>query len=164
AGITRRQGKMRKYIYFTPEELAGKILDSEKARVSLVFGNEEAGLTHEELALCHMAVTIPSSPLFPSLNLSHAVQVIAYEIYKASLGRKDATGKVISAEKLESVTGSIIDSLAHTGFFKKVTPESMKNFFRDILGRAMLDEREAKRLSEVFKKIRGIVTKTGDKS
>ena len=63
-------------------ELAGYI--SERAdvanRVAIVFGREESGLTNEEMKQCDMAVTIPLKVDFPSLNMSQAVMVIAYEL------------------------------------------------------------------------------------
>ena len=51
---------------------------------ALVFGPETAGLTRAEMALCGVRAGIPASPRQPSLNLSHAVMVAAYEVYRAS--------------------------------------------------------------------------------
>ena len=50
----------------------------------LVFGPERTGLTDAELALCGRRVLIPSHPQQPSLNLSHAVMVAAYELFRAA--------------------------------------------------------------------------------
>jgi len=57
---------------------------------AIVFGREPSGLTNEELDLMDFNVTIPTSPVYPSMNLSHAVAVILYELYtrKHSLKRK----------------------------------------------------------------------------
>jgi tRNA (cytidine32/uridine32-2'-O)-methyltransferase len=55
-------------------------------QVALVFGNERTGLENEELARCHAMVRIPSVDDFSSLNLSQAVQVMAYELRVAMLG------------------------------------------------------------------------------
>jgi tRNA/rRNA methyltransferase len=54
------------------------------ARVALVFGTESTGLTQEEMALCGRTVRIPSHPAQPSLNLSHAVAIAAYELFRAA--------------------------------------------------------------------------------
>jgi TrmH family RNA methyltransferase len=51
--------------------------------VALVFGPEATGLTLHEIALCSRRVLIPSHPDQPSLNLSHAVMVAAYEVFRA---------------------------------------------------------------------------------
>src|SRR5262245_21623157 len=56
----------------------------------LVFGPERNGLTDAELAVCGRRVLIPSHPQQPSLNLSHAVMVVAYELFRAV--RPDAPG------------------------------------------------------------------------
>ncbi|MCX7655559.1 MAG: RNA methyltransferase [Treponemataceae bacterium] len=80
-GTTRRRGKKRKDISVSPEELAA-YLYKHRGPAALVFGNERTGLNQEEIALCTLASHIPSSELFPSLNLSHAVQVYTYELFK----------------------------------------------------------------------------------
>lgn len=47
-------------------------------RTALVFGNERAGLSNEEISHCHTLVTIPVSPEYPSLNLAQAVGIACY--------------------------------------------------------------------------------------
>jgi TrmH family RNA methyltransferase len=51
---------------------------------ALVFGPEVGGLTNDDLALASLIVTIPCSPVQPTLNLSQAVLVLAYELFQAS--------------------------------------------------------------------------------
>jgi tRNA/rRNA methyltransferase len=52
--------------------------------VAFVFGNEQAGLTNEEMLACQTLVHIPANPDFSSLNLAQAVQVVAYELLMVS--------------------------------------------------------------------------------
>jgi TrmH family RNA methyltransferase len=52
--------------------------------VAFVFGNEQAGLTNEEMLACQYLVHIPANPEFTSLNLAQAVQVVAYELFMVS--------------------------------------------------------------------------------
>jgi TrmH family RNA methyltransferase len=52
--------------------------------VALVFGRERAGLTNDELALCHYLAHIPANPAYSSLNIAAAVQIFTYEIRLAS--------------------------------------------------------------------------------
>ncbi len=54
---------------------------------ALVFGTESTGLTQAEMALCGRLVRIPSHPAQPSLNLSHAVAIAAYEVFRAAAPR-----------------------------------------------------------------------------
>lgn len=83
-GTTVRPGLYRQHVK-TPREWAPAILASAaQQKVALVFGRENSGLTNEELAICTNLIQIPSSPEYPSLNLSQAVLVCCYELFVAS--------------------------------------------------------------------------------
>jgi tRNA/rRNA methyltransferase len=154
-GITRRRGRFRKYISLLPEEAADKAAQIGAGTVSLVFGNERTGLTDEELNQCDAAVHIPSSPAFPSLNLSHAVQIMTYALFRAA-EQKEGRYHPVTREILEEVTGSMVNSLESIGFFSLTGKDEMHRYFRDLLARAAPDEREAERMKEIFKKIAGL--------
>ena len=49
-----------------------------EAPVAMVFGAERAGLTNDELMSCSRVCGLAVNPAFGSLNLSQAVQVVAY--------------------------------------------------------------------------------------
>jgi tRNA (cytidine32/uridine32-2'-O)-methyltransferase len=51
-------------------------------KIAIVLGDERNGLSIEELAICNVQVRIPTNPLFPSLNVSQAACILAYEISK----------------------------------------------------------------------------------
>jgi tRNA C32,U32 (ribose-2'-O)-methylase TrmJ len=53
-------------------------------KIAIVFGREDNGLSNAELALCTHTIQIPSSELYKSLNLSHAVYVTCYELFVAA--------------------------------------------------------------------------------
>jgi tRNA/rRNA methyltransferase len=161
AGVTRRRGRWRKYFSLMPEELADRIARNVRARTALLFGNEESGLTDEELGQCDLAVHVPSSPLFPSLNLSHAVQIVSYEIHRRMQRSTLHPYTPINRQKLDSLIEITVRSLANIGFFKQVGPEEMSIFLRGILGRAQLSGREAKRIEKIFRKISGLCAGRG---
>lgn len=52
---------------------------------ALVFGPEVGGLTNEDLARASILVSVPCAPAQPTLNLSQAVLLLAYELYQARL-------------------------------------------------------------------------------
>jgi tRNA/rRNA methyltransferase/tRNA (cytidine32/uridine32-2'-O)-methyltransferase len=81
-GTTRRRGRHRKQASLNPGELAAWLRER-PGPAALVFGSERTGLEDSELDLCHIASHIPVSGAFPSLNLSHAVQIYAYELFLA---------------------------------------------------------------------------------
>ncbi|MDR1618645.1 MAG: RNA methyltransferase [Treponema sp.] len=89
-GVTRRRGRCRKQASLSPGKLAAWFREK-PGSVALVFGNERTGLEDHELDLCNIASHIPASGAFPSLNLSHAVQIYAYELFLA-LGSGAGTG------------------------------------------------------------------------
>lgn len=159
AGTTRRRGRNRKYFTLFPEQLGQRIASIEEGTVAVMFGNEDTGLTDDELKLCHLAVTIPASSDFPSLNLSHAVQVVCYEIFRACAAGRLTPFHPISAHALDELVSGMTRSLASVGFFTQVGPEQMGVFFTDILGRAGLSVAEAKRLEVTFRKIAGLAAK-----
>lgn len=68
-----------------PDEAARRLMTAAAGQeVALLFGRERTGLTNDELDRCQILVHIPANPEFSSLNLACAVQVIAYEIRRAS--------------------------------------------------------------------------------
>lgn len=67
--------------------------------VAFVFGNEQAGLTNDELFACQHLVHIPTSRDFSSLNLAQAVQIVAYELHMAV----DAAIPFARSERLATV-------------------------------------------------------------
>lgn len=77
----------------SPRALAESLpqaLAPDGARLALVFGREDTGLTNAELQRCHQHVHIPTNPDFSSLNLAAAVQVLAYECRQAYLATEEA--------------------------------------------------------------------------
>jgi len=163
AGVTRRRGKRRKYFSLLPEELADRIAETSASGppVCVLFGNEESGLSDEELEHCNLAVRIPSSPLFPSLNLSHAVQIVCYQIFRLAQGKAVHAYRPITGDERRRLVEVMLGSLANVGFFKQVGPEEMGIFLLDILARARLSRREARRVEKIFRKISGLCAGRG---
>ncbi|KAA0013749.1 RNA methyltransferase [Billgrantia pellis] len=70
--------------YDEPETMARELVASAASDpVALVFGRERFGLTNDEIRCCSHQVSIPANPDYGILNLSQAVQVLAYETFKA---------------------------------------------------------------------------------
>ncbi len=67
----------------SPPELADKVA-TVSGTVALVFGTESSGLSNEELFQCRLQSLISSNPQCPSLNLSHAVQIYAWQLAQFS--------------------------------------------------------------------------------
>lgn len=124
--------------------------------VGLLFGRESSGLSNEELRKCDIAMHIPSSPNYPTLNLSHAVSIVLYELSKNVFKREI---KLPSAgEKAEVVrkAGEIVDNLSFSFQSKK---ETQLKLWEKIVSKGLLTRRETyvllgflKKISDKFKK------------
>src|SRR5215467_11828572 len=62
------------------------VAEARRAPAAVVFGAERTGLTNEELESAHALIRIPASGAYASLNLSMAVQLVAYELFRARAG------------------------------------------------------------------------------
>ena len=162
AGTTRRRGKKRGKLLL-PEEFADTASPiTQNGKIAVVFGNERTGLEEDELDECTMGVTIPSSPEFGSLNLSHAVQIISYHLYRKELSEKGkiSRGSVpVSLDRLGKTVSEIADDLQKIGFFKVTGRPDMEKFWTDILSRAALSESEAAYIEKIFDKAAGLASR-----
>ncbi|MDR1058684.1 MAG: RNA methyltransferase [Treponema sp.] len=153
-GTTRRRGHDRKQTSMTPGELADFFL-GHPGPAALVFGNERTGLDDAELSRCSLASHIPASRDCPSLNLSHAVQLYAYEIYQTMTGRTEPVkGQWVPLrrEAVEELVGKICENLKLLGFYQQPGRKLQERFFRDLFSRAALTEREASYFTGIIAK------------
>jgi len=142
-GTSRHPGRKRKNVH-TPRATAETVLPLlEKNRVAIVFGSEVNGLENSDLALCHEIVAIPSSDIFPSLNLSHAVMIIAYELYVASgVYAGQATEQLAPLDETEGFFLQLQKTLQTISFLERDNPERMMFSLRQLFGRARMNSRD----------------------
>jgi len=147
-GITNLREKRHVRNPLTPKQLVERI-SGLRGRVGLVFGREDYGLFNEELALCDVVVTIPTSKRYPVMNLSHAVAVMLYELHRERVIDKEAT--VASEHERDLLLGVFRDLLDTTGYpkHKRLSTEVM---IRRILGRATLSKWEFHTMMGVVKR------------
>ncbi len=103
--------------------------------VGLVFGREDYGLFNEEIARCDAMIKIPTTDVYPSLNLSHAVSVVLYELYNRK--RQTRSRRRLAKVETDTLHGFFKELLDETNYpaHKKARTTIM---FRRIIGRAML--------------------------
>ena len=68
----------------SPIQLAEKLSKIKKSKIALLFGRESLGLTNKEIELCDFIVSIPTSPKYTTMNISHAASILFYEIFQHS--------------------------------------------------------------------------------
>ena len=99
-----------------------KIIKSKKnTKFGLMFGPEASGLSNEDLSLSNYVLQIPTSKKFKSLNLSHSLTVICYEIFKLinfkKFEKNSKNIKISSKNKISSFLDHLEKLLDKKGFF-----------------------------------------------
>jgi tRNA/rRNA methyltransferase len=138
----------------SPEEFANKVCSlDKKTKLALIIGREGIGLTNEEIADCDFTVSIPVSKTYPTLNISHALTVILYELFKKS-GEKntDVITPISAIEKkqLMKLFNKVFDKLEFATPDKK---ETQKTLWKKIIGKAFLTKRESFAMMGFLKKL-----------
>jgi tRNA (cytidine32/uridine32-2'-O)-methyltransferase len=127
---------------------------AEGREVAYVFGNETSGLSNDEIKLCHAAVHIPSDPGYSSLNLSQAVQVLAYEARMAALDgtprRQGNRDEPATAAELEGFFEHLATMLHDIEFHKGRSETTIMQRLRRLFLRANPDQRELRVLRGIF--------------
>ena len=145
-------------IAISVEEMIGN-LRTLSGKIGLLFGREGHGLTNDELNKCDLFVSIPSSPDYSTLNLSHSVGIFLYELYKM---KQAVTPNVTlfreanrtELDQLSSQYEAIIQFLNEN--IKKFNDQRKLDavrVFTNILGRAFISGREAFTLIGVFRHV-----------
>jgi tRNA/rRNA methyltransferase len=124
----------------------------EGERVALVLGPETSGLTLEELALCGRRVRIPSHPEQPSLNLSHAAMVVAYEVFRAGRRPEPAPRRATHLEK-ERMLALLRAGLLSVGALPGENTGGFFQEWRALFTRADLTPKEVKLLEHLARKL-----------
>ncbi|WP_110685291.1 RNA methyltransferase [Salinicola aestuarinus] len=97
----------------------------EEGRIAIVFGRERYGLTNEEIGHCTHQLTIPANPDYGILNLSQAVQIVAYEAFRQANRRENAKpalsagGPYPTVEQLEHFHAHLHQALSAAGFLNQ---------------------------------------------
>ena len=108
---TAKKGKWKKD-FLSPAQAAAQIAAAGAGeKIALVFGREDKGVTTDESQLANFFIRIPMAGTYPSLNLSQAVMVVAYEVYKAVKegGRRTGLPRMAEKRAFERLTDNIWD-------------------------------------------------------
>ena len=137
-----------------------KEIISKNFKVAIVFGPEKSGLDNEDLSLCDYTIKINSNQKFSSLNLSHAVAIVCYNLYtlllkKGESNKEKLIENVAKKNELLSFYKILEETLDSSNFFnvkerKKITFQKIKNIFC----KYKMSSEEVRTLISIFKKIK----------
>jgi tRNA/rRNA methyltransferase len=118
----------------------------------LVFGPETSGLTQDEMAACGRRVVIPAHHAQPSLNLSHAVMVAAYEMFRART-RPASLPRRATHEEKEAMLACLRQGLLAAGALPGANTERYFREWRALFTRADLTPKEVRLLEHLGRKL-----------
>jgi tRNA/rRNA methyltransferase len=118
-----------------------------QGEVALVFGNETAGLSNDELAQCARWALIPANPEYSSLNLAAAVQIMCYELRLALIGAVPppaiaGAGAPAAHEEVDGLIAHLEQAAIASGFLDPERPGRLMLRLRRLFGRAGLEKEE----------------------
>jgi len=136
-----------------------------EARVAMVFGAERAGLTNDELMSCSRVCGLSVNPGFGSLNLSQAVQVVAY--FLRHLALQEGPGKQASqpmsadprplalapAASVQALYSTLEQLALASGYLNPKEPGRFRDRLQRLASRTQLLEDEAQLLHGLSREI-----------
>jgi tRNA/rRNA methyltransferase len=144
----RKIGKELTRESITPEEMAERFKGS-KGKVALLIGREGTGLTREELRECDAVVRIEANPEYGTLNISHALAILLYEL------SKDKSKPIVEAmgENEKNLLLKYFNSLVDSNKQGVRNPVTIKLSFKRILGRGVKSKFEAMAMLKILKNL-----------
>ncbi len=133
-----------------------KILSrSKNLNIGFMFGPEASGLSNQNLSYSNYVLQIPTSKKFKSLNLSHSVTIICYEVFKfinrGIFEKKGKNLKISSKNKISSVVKYLINLLDGKNFFLPVEKkQSMLTNIYNLFYRLELNDKELRILASII--------------
>jgi hypothetical protein len=108
----------------------------------------------DELALCGRVAHIPSHPTQPSLNLSHAVMVAAYEVFRANpAGAAGVESALATHAQKEQALAVFFEGLRAMHALDDGERGVYARLWRNLVERADLSPREARLIAHMGRKI-----------
>lgn len=132
--------------YYSPAEVRETIADID-GTVAILFGRENWGLANEELKRANLICTIPTSDIYPILNLSHAVGILCYELANLPRGEYPIAGPA-QMDALYEHIDAFLDRIDHPDFKR----ENTMILIRRLIGRTKLTIREASTLHGLMRR------------
>jgi len=157
-GTTARLGESDRNVLRSTcdlETAAERILSS-NSRAAIVLGRDTTGLSNQELRLCDLIVSIPTSREYSTLNVSHAAAVIFYELFKANQKKRRLT-RVCSDRQMTNRLMVLFNELAECSATASHRRTLASRAFHNLLSRSLITRRETSLLIGVFRKTLGLI-------
>ena len=149
----RRRDVNKKHI--TMEDFLNILKKRKNTEIGLMFGPEASGLSNMDLSFSNYILQIPTSKNFKSLNLSHSITLICYEIFKfMNKNTFNKTGKKIkisSKSEISSVVKHLVKLLEKKEFFlPREKKQSMLLNINNLIYRLEPNDKELRILASII--------------
>ena len=154
---SNRKRFLTKKTYDNFNILQKKIIDFKS--IAILFGPENSGLSNQDIRLANFLFNIPTNNSNKSLNLSHAVSLMSYELSKlnkiSTNEKLSSFDSKVSKLELSNFLNFLINDLDSRGFFR---PEEKKASMIDniysIYNKIGLSKKELRMLWGMHKKLK----------
>lgn len=148
---TSRRLREYKFIYDFNDIKQFIISQAINQKISIVFGQEDFGLSKDSVELCDSVFYIPANPEFSSYNLAFSVGIVAWELFNLS-NKLYSTGALKLAKKqdIETLFLYIEQALAKQVDKRKLNPILLS--LKRILSRTQLTVSEVSLLKGLILK------------
>jgi tRNA/rRNA methyltransferase len=131
------------------------IIKKKNLKIGLMFGPEASGLSNKDLSFSNYILQIPTSSKFKSLNLSHSLTLICYEIFKMLnsniIKKKNLNLKISSKLKISSLVTHLTNLLEKKDFFiPKEKKHSMILNINNLIYRLQPNDKELRILASII--------------
>ncbi len=154
-GFSRREHHFKRP-YLELKDWGYQITEAENSdRWALLFGSENVGLVNEDKVYCKSLVYIPQEHPTFSLNLSHAVTLVLYELYQ-NTPRQEAKPPVapsLTFEQTQRIINDLVARLEDSHYFKAGRRERQIEFLRALVQRINLSQEEFHSVMGLFKSL-----------
>ena len=133
-----------------------KIITKKKnINIGLMFGPESSGLSNKDLSFSNYILQIPTSIKFKSLNLSHSLTIICYEIFKLinkdSVKKNSSPLKIATKSNMSSVLKHLVNLLEKKDFFIPIEKKhSMLLNINNLIYRLEPNDKELRILASII--------------
>ncbi|MBN1792258.1 RNA methyltransferase [Candidatus Woesearchaeota archaeon] len=141
----------------TPEMLARKLqeVNLSKKEVALVLGREGDGLYNHEIEMCDFVVSIPTSKDYDSMNISHALAILLYELKKAEFSSRMMSGYTPMGEPEKKQIMKLLGyALQKMDFLNDEKRDTQRKMWKRMITKSFMTRREAYALMGFLKKIK----------
>ena len=127
------------------DECIKLMLNEDIHEYNILFGNEKSGLSNDELLVCDYIVSLPTDSAYQSLNLSAAVQLFVYELFKnssASSAIPQKSSILASNNEKDFFYSELFKLLRTTKFISPKNKKSLTKRIHILFNKAKLEKEE----------------------